>query len=98
MGRRSSPLIPRDLQEKTELTNRLKRIEGQVRGLQKMIDEDRYCIDILVQISATNAALKKVGMSLMERHMRMCVSEAVKSGSGDEYVEELMNVVAQFAK
>jgi DNA-binding FrmR family transcriptional regulator len=93
-----SPIIPRSEQEKTKLKNRLKRIEGQVRGLQKMLDEDRYCVDVLVQITAINSALKQVGYSLLERHTRTCVSSAVRSGEGDEYIEELMKVMKQFSK
>lgn len=65
-----TPIVPRDDTEKQQLTNRLKRIEGQVRGLQKMVEDDRYCVDVLVQLSAVNAALKKVGYSLMERRIK----------------------------
>src|SRR5699024_11829826 len=78
------PITPRTDTEKQAVINRLKRIEGQVRGIQKMVEKDRYCIDILVQISAINAALKKVGLSVGERHMKHCVSHAVKSGEGNE--------------
>lgn len=92
------PVVPRSDIEKQQLTNRLKRIEGQVRGLQKMIEEDRYCVDVLVQLSAVNAALKKVGYSLLERHTKTCVAEAVRSGDANEQIQELMSVVQQFAK
>ncbi|MDQ0352104.1 DNA-binding FrmR family transcriptional regulator [Alkalibacillus filiformis] len=92
------PVVPRTNSEKEQMLNRLKRIEGQVRGLQKMIEEDRYCVDVLVQISAVNAALNKVGYSMMERHARMCVHQAAKQGEGDEYMEELMKVVQQYTK
>jgi CsoR family transcriptional regulator, copper-sensing transcriptional repressor len=84
--------------EKQQLVNRLKRIEGQVRGIQKMIEEDRYCVDIIVQISAINAALKKVGFNLLESHTNSCVSSAIKSGNGEEHIEELMKVIKQFSK
>jgi len=92
------PVMPRTDEEKQAAVNRLKRIEGQVRGIQKMIEEDRYCVDILVQISAINAALKKVGFSIVERHTKHCVSSAVKSGAGDEAIEELMEVMKQLSK
>ncbi|MFC7747411.1 metal-sensing transcriptional repressor [Lentibacillus kimchii] len=92
------PVMPRTDKEKDQMTNRLNRIEGQVRGLQKMIEEDRYCIDILVQISAVQAALNKVGYTVMERHAKTCVSDAIQSGNGDESIEELMKVIKQFAK
>ncbi|WP_217588694.1 metal-sensing transcriptional repressor [Lentibacillus saliphilus] len=92
------PLVPRTDSEKTAVINRLKRIEGQVRGIQKMIEEDRYCVDVLVQISAINAALKKVGFSLMERHTKHCVANAVQSGDGDVAIDELIDVMKQFSK
>ncbi|SFA84251.1 DNA-binding transcriptional regulator, FrmR family [Lentibacillus halodurans] len=92
------PVTPRTDAEKQSVVNRLKRVEGQVRGIQKMVEEDRYCVDILVQISAINSALKKVGFSIAERHTKHCVSDAVQSGQGDEAIEELMEVMKQFSK
>lgn len=85
-------------EEKEKLVSRLKRIEGQVRGIQKMIEEDRYCVDVLIQLSAANAALKKVGYSLLEQHTRGCVAKAMESGQGEEAIEELMKVIQQFSK
>src|SRR5690625_5742857 len=64
---------PKGDEEKKRLINRLKRVEGQVRGIQKMVDEDRYCMDVLIQIDAINAALKTVGTSLIEHHTSHCV-------------------------
>jgi len=92
------PIVPRTNEEKQSVINRLKRIEGQVRGIQRMIEEDRYCIDILVQISAINAALKKVGYSVTERHMKHCVNHALKEGEGDSAIEELLEVMKHFSK
>ncbi|WP_208590271.1 metal-sensing transcriptional repressor [Gracilibacillus suaedae] len=92
------PSKPRSKDEIQATVNRLKRIEGQVRGIQKMIEEDRYCVDVLVQLSAINAALKKVGYSITERHIKHCVSDAILSGNGDETIEELMEVMKQFSK
>lgn len=92
------PIKPRTTDEKQAVVNRLKRIEGQVRGIQKMVEEDRYCVDVLVQISAIDAALKKVGFTMMEHHTKHCVSHAVQSGEGDEAIEELMDVIKQFSK
>ncbi|WP_345243821.1 metal-sensing transcriptional repressor [Pontibacillus salipaludis] len=92
------PVMPRTDEEKQKVLNRLKRIEGQVRGIQKMIEEDRYCVDVLVQISAINAALKKVGFSLMERHTNHCVADAIHKGNGDEAIQELIKVMEQFSK
>ena len=84
--------------QKQPLINRLKRVEGQVRGIQKMIDEDRYCIDILIQINAINAALKQVGASLLEHHTSHCVIEAIESGDGQAAVKELVEVMKQYSK
>ena len=84
--------------EKEQIMNRLKRIEGQVRGIQNMIENDRYCVDILVQISAINAAMKKVGMGILKNHTNHCVSNAIKDGNGDEAIGELMKVFERFSK
>ena len=82
---------------KKALQDRLRRIEGQVRGLQRMVDEDQYCIDILTQLAAVLAALKAVGMGLLDDHVRHCVRESIEQGSGDEKVEELLAAVARLA-
>jgi len=95
---RDAPATPRTDAEKKAVVNRLKRIEGQVRGVQNMVEEDRYCIDILVQISAISAALKKVGHEVTERHIKHCVSDAVKTGDGEAAIDELMDVLNQFSK
>lgn len=92
------PVKSRTPDEKQAMINRLKRIEGQIRGIQKMIEEDRYCVDTLVQLSAVTNACKKVGFSLLERHTHHCVADAVKKGEGDEAIDELMKVVQQFSK
>src|ERR1700737_3961253 len=70
-------------QQKENYAKRLRRIEGQVRGVAKMIDEDKYCIDILTQISAVNSALQSVALGLLDEHLGHCVSNAVTAG-GDE--------------
>ncbi|SEO70821.1 DNA-binding transcriptional regulator, FrmR family [Amphibacillus marinus] len=85
-------------QDKQKLLTRLKKIEGQVRGIQKMVIDDRYCVDIMVQISAINAALKKVGFTMMEDHVNHCVSDAIQDGTGEASVAELIKVVKQFSK
>lgn len=90
--------VPRTDEEKNQVMKRLKRIEGQVRGIQKMIEEDRYCLDVLIQVTAANNALKKVGLQLMERHMSHCVSKAIQSGNGEDAIKELVKVVEQFNK
>jgi DNA-binding FrmR family transcriptional regulator len=69
--------------EKEAVQKRLRRIEGQVRGLQRMVEEDRYCIDVLEQVSAATRALQSVALQLLNDHLAHCVADAVKSG-GDE--------------
>lgn len=88
----------RSTKEKDQLITRLKRIEGQVRGIQNMIENDRYCVDILTQISAINAAMNKVGLHLLERHTQHCVYDAIKDGNGEEAIQELMEVFKRFSK
>ena len=88
----------RSTKEKDQLITRLKRIEGQVRGIQNMIENDRYCVDILTQISAINAAMNKVGLHLLERHTHHCVADAIKDGNGEEAIQELMEVFKRFSK
>ena len=75
---------------------RLRRIEGQVRGLQRMVEEDRYCIDIITQISSVQEALRSVGRELMLNHLRHCAAEAIKKGSPGEaetVYDELLEVL-----
>jgi len=86
------------VRDKQALQDRLKKIEGQVRGLQRMIDEDRYCVDVLVQVAAVRAALNKVGMALFEGHARGCMTAAVRRGEGDQSVSELMDVLEKFVR
>ena len=82
---------------KKDLQDRLRRIEGQVRGIQRMVDEDQYCIDVLTQVSSATAALRSVGMGLLDEHVRHCVRESIETGDGEEKVEELIAAVARFA-
>jgi CsoR family transcriptional regulator, copper-sensing transcriptional repressor len=84
--------------DKEALIKRLNRIEGQVRGVAKMITEDRYCVDILNQVSALQSALDAVAMGLLENHTHGCMQGAIKSGKGDEAIDELMMVVRKFAR
>ena len=72
-----------DADVKDRNLKRLRRIEGQVRGLQKMVDEDRYCADILTQISSVHEALRAVGRELMRNHLKHCAASAIKSGEGE---------------
>jgi DNA-binding FrmR family transcriptional regulator len=82
---------------KKDLQDRLRRIEGQIRGIQRMVDEDQYCIDVLTQVNSASSALKSVGMGLLDEHVRHCVKESFQTGSGEEKVDELLAAVARFA-
>jgi len=90
------PLVVRN--DKTALAKRLNRIEGQVRGISRMIDEDRYCIDVLTQISAVQSALDALALRLLEHHLHGCVQHAVRSGEGDRAIEEALGVIRKFAR
>jgi CsoR family transcriptional regulator, copper-sensing transcriptional repressor len=80
--------------------NRLRRIEGQVRGLQRMVDEDTYCIDVLTQVSATTKALQAVALGLLEEHLAHCVADAAKQGGpeADEKVHEASAAIARLVR
>jgi DNA-binding FrmR family transcriptional regulator len=83
---------------KGQLQSRLRRIEGQVRGIQGMVEDDRYCIDVLTQISAIQAALDKVALGLLNDHVGHCVQEAVAEGRTDEMTTEMMAAVARLMR
>ena len=83
--------------DKEAIQKRLRRIEGQVRGLQRMVEEDRYCIDVLAQISAATRALQSVALELLDDHMAHCVADAVKTG-GDEAATKLDEASAAIAR
>lgn len=84
--------------DRSAILKRLNRISGQVRGVTAMIEEERYCIDVITQIAAIRSALDGVAMELLRDHAAGCVQDAVKSGRGDEAIEELMAVVNRFAR
>lgn len=84
-------------QSKDKLLKRLARIEGQVRGVSRMVEEERYCIDVLTQIGAIEAALDKVALGLIDDHARHCVVEA-EGGERGEKVDELIAALSRFVK
>jgi DNA-binding FrmR family transcriptional regulator len=85
--------------DKELLQNRLRRIEGQVRGVQRMVDEEAYCIDVLTQIASVVAALEKVGTMLLKDHVEHCVRESIEKGEdAEEKIEELTAAVERFLK
>lgn len=86
-------------QRKRDLLRRLRRIEGQIRGLQRMVEEEKYCVDVLVQIAAVKAALDKVGMALLEEHTRGCVRRALREDeAADAAIRELTDVILRYLK
>ncbi len=85
-------------ENKEQILKRLRRIEGQVRGIQKMVEDDKYCIDILTQVSSVSAATQKVGLIVLQDHMNGCIKQALKSGKGQEKVDEVISAVDRFIK
>ena len=84
--------------QRDEHLRRLRRIEGQVRGLQKMIEDDRYCIDVLTQVASVTKALQGVALSLLDEHLRHCVADAVREDGGDEKLTEAVAAVERLLK
>jgi CsoR family transcriptional regulator, copper-sensing transcriptional repressor len=97
----SEPTVPGYTADKTALVNRLHRIEGQVRGIERMLEEGRYCIDVLTQIAAVNTALESLAFQLLDRHVKHCVAGAFASGDETEMTQktaELLEAVQRFAR
>jgi DNA-binding FrmR family transcriptional regulator len=86
--------------DKTRYLNRLKRIEGQARGISKMIDDEKYCIDILTQISAVTSALERVALGLLDDHLRHCVTDAARTGNdeADAKLAEASQAIARLVR
>lgn len=87
----------RSEEEKKKLMNRLKRIEGQIRGIEGMVEKDIYCPDILIQVSAVNAALNSFNKELLAKHIKTCVVDDIKEGH-DETIDELVKVLQKVMK
>ena len=86
-----------DEKEYKDLLNRLSRIEGQVRGIKRMVEEDAYCTDILIQVSAVNAALNSFNKVLLANHIRTCVAEDIRAGK-EETIDELVATLQKLMK
>ncbi|MCC5465903.1 metal-sensitive transcriptional regulator [Pelosinus baikalensis] len=84
--------------EKSELKLRLKKIAGQINGIDKMLDDGRYCVDVVQQILAARAALNKVSLIIMESHAKSCMVTAIKDNRAEQSIEELMQLLKQFTK
>jgi len=93
--------VPGYSMDKDDYARRLKRIEGQVRGLQRMVDDDTYCIDVLTQISAVSSALESVALGLLDQHIRHCVADAARqgdAGEADRIVAEATAAIARLVR
>lgn len=84
--------------EKDDLKKRLKRIAGQINGIDKMLDEGRYCVDVVQQILAARAALNSVALIILESHAKSCVVSAIQDNRADQSIDELIGVLKQFTK
>ncbi|WP_432666059.1 metal-sensitive transcriptional regulator [Wukongibacter baidiensis] len=84
--------------EKKDILRRLKRIEGQVKGIQKMIEDERYCSDILIQIAAIRSAINKVGGIVLKDHLKGCVKNSLYQDNKDDVIDELIDTLLQFSK
>ena len=101
MTEQASEVVRGYTKDKDALVKRLHRIEGQVRGIERMVEEDRYCIDVLTQISAVNTALESLAFQLLDQHVKHCVAGAIKSGDEEDAAQktaELLEAVQRFAK
>lgn len=87
----------RDEKEKKDLMNRLKRIEGQIRGIEGMLDSDAYCTDVLMQVSAVTAALNSFNKVLLENHIKTCVADNIREGN-DEVIGELVTTMQKLMR
>jgi DNA-binding FrmR family transcriptional regulator len=84
--------------DREKVRARLQRIEGQVRGISRMVEDDRYCIDVLTQVNAARAALENVALILLRDHTEHCVAEAIQAGDGAAKVRELSDAVARLVR
>ena len=92
------PVVARSDARRTALAKRIHRIEGQVRGIERMLDEDRYCVDILTQVSAVQSALDALARELLEHHLHGCVAHAIASGDGAHAIDEALTVIRRFGR
>lgn len=87
-----------DSAEKTKVLNLLKTSRGQIEGIIKMVEDDRYCVDISKQILAVQAQLKKANLQILDQHIKHCVKEAVLSGSEEEKINEIIELLDRYVK
>ena len=92
------PAVPRSVEDAKALAARVNRIEGQIRGIGRMIGEDRYCVDVLTQVAAVRSALDALGMKLLEHHLHGCVAHAIESGDGAHAIDEALVVIRKLGR
>jgi CsoR family transcriptional regulator, copper-sensing transcriptional repressor len=97
-AQRAHPVVQRAPGEGVALSKRLNRIEGQIRGIARMIEDDRYCVDVLTQVSAVQSALDALARKLLEHHLHGCVAHAVASGDGAAAIDEALTVIRKFGR
>ena len=97
-SRPQHPAVPHGKGETLALGKRLNRIEGQVRGIARMIEDDRYCVDILTQVAAVQSALDGLARKLLEHHLHGCVAHAIASGNGAHAIDEALAVIRKFGR
>ena len=97
-ARPAHPVAPRDEADAAGLAKRLHRIEGQIRGIARMVEDDRYCVDILTQVAAVQSALDALARKLLEHHLHGCVSQAIASGNGKQAIDEALAVISKFGR
>ena len=97
-GRPEHPAIRHGAAETAALGKRLNRIEGQIRGIARMIEDDRYCVDILTQVAAVQSALDALARKLLEDHLHGCVTHAIASGNGAHAIDEALAVIRRFGR
>ncbi|HSR25346.1 MAG TPA: metal-sensitive transcriptional regulator [Candidatus Eisenbacteria bacterium] len=90
--------MPGYTKDREAVLGRLRRIEGQIRGLQRMVEEDRYCIDVLTQVSAVKAGLDSMALLLLREHVEHCVADAIRAGDGSEKVLELNAAIERLVR
>jgi CsoR family transcriptional regulator, copper-sensing transcriptional repressor len=92
----NAPVVPGYINSKPQIEARLSRVEGQVRGIHRMVAQERYCIDILTQVNAVKAALDRVAIALLDDHVQHCVADAVRAGDGEAKLDELSAAIGRF--
>nr|WP_276536998.1 metal-sensitive transcriptional regulator [Anaerosalibacter massiliensis] len=90
--------VGKEEEKKVAIINRLRRIEGQVKGIQKMVGEDKVCGDILVQIAAARAALNKVGGMILEDHMKDCIKASLDNSTDEKVLDDLIDTILKYTK